>query len=244
MVKDQGRHTFIDKVKVRLVDSDYWAEVIELRRQVRPHSDALRPRLRAAPDRRHLGADRHAVRVRRGDQGEESVLDRQARRRSRSPRSTSRSTGGSRRVHDRRVDRPHHSQHGLRASARWTRGSSCSSWCGSFRSRAELQPRRAWAPRHGQELRRPGGVAVLRAAHGRHDRRQPVRAYVGPPEGHGPDLGRRRVRRGRRPPEDAEGGHHDDEDLLRVRHLPAWARGRCRATRASRCSATRTSRST
>ncbi|MFC1805505.1 protease Lon-related BREX system protein BrxL [Planctomycetota bacterium] len=26
-VKQQGRHTFIDKVKVRLVDSDYWAEV-------------------------------------------------------------------------------------------------------------------------------------------------------------------------------------------------------------------------
>lgn len=28
MVKDRGRHTFIDKVKVRIVDSDYWAEVI------------------------------------------------------------------------------------------------------------------------------------------------------------------------------------------------------------------------
>lgn len=27
MVKDRARHTFIDKVKVRLVDSDYWAEV-------------------------------------------------------------------------------------------------------------------------------------------------------------------------------------------------------------------------
>jgi ATP-dependent Lon protease len=27
-VKDRGRHTFIDKVKVRIVDSDYWAEVI------------------------------------------------------------------------------------------------------------------------------------------------------------------------------------------------------------------------
>ncbi|MBL8841985.1 MAG: protease Lon-related BREX system protein BrxL [Planctomycetes bacterium] len=27
MVKDRGRHTFIDKVKVRLVDSDYWAEI-------------------------------------------------------------------------------------------------------------------------------------------------------------------------------------------------------------------------
>ena len=26
-VKEQGRHTFIDKVKVRLVDSNYWAEV-------------------------------------------------------------------------------------------------------------------------------------------------------------------------------------------------------------------------
>lgn len=27
MVKDRGRHSFIDKVKVRIVDSDYWAEV-------------------------------------------------------------------------------------------------------------------------------------------------------------------------------------------------------------------------
>jgi len=27
-VKQQGRHTFIDKVKVRVVDSDYWAEVV------------------------------------------------------------------------------------------------------------------------------------------------------------------------------------------------------------------------
>jgi ATP-dependent Lon protease len=27
LVKDRGKHTFIDKVKVRLVDSDYWAEV-------------------------------------------------------------------------------------------------------------------------------------------------------------------------------------------------------------------------
>ncbi len=26
-VKEQGKHTFIDKVKVRLVDSNYWAEV-------------------------------------------------------------------------------------------------------------------------------------------------------------------------------------------------------------------------
>src|SRR6266540_5170317 len=26
-VKEQGRHTFIDKVRVRLIDSQYWAEV-------------------------------------------------------------------------------------------------------------------------------------------------------------------------------------------------------------------------
>lgn len=28
LVKEQGKHTFIDKVKVRLVDSDYWAEAV------------------------------------------------------------------------------------------------------------------------------------------------------------------------------------------------------------------------
>ena len=76
------------------------------------------------------------------------------------------------------------------------------------------------------------------------DGRQPVRPHDRAAEGHGADLGRRRLRRGRRPPEDAEGGHHDDEDLLRVRHLPARAGGRRRATRASRCSATPTSPST
>src|SRR5512143_3620489 len=27
-VKERGRHTFIDKVKVRVVDSDYWAEIV------------------------------------------------------------------------------------------------------------------------------------------------------------------------------------------------------------------------
>src|SRR5438093_8977128 len=27
-VKENGKHTFIDKVKVRLVDSDYWAEAV------------------------------------------------------------------------------------------------------------------------------------------------------------------------------------------------------------------------
>ena len=94
-VKDKGRHTFIDKVKVRLVDSDYWAEVVNFGHKLRPHPDAVRPRLRAPADGRHLGAGRHAVRVRRGGEGQAPVLDRQARRRSSSPPSTSTSTGGS-----------------------------------------------------------------------------------------------------------------------------------------------------
>ena len=33
LVKEKGRHTFIDKVKVRLVDSDYWAEVVNFGHQ-------------------------------------------------------------------------------------------------------------------------------------------------------------------------------------------------------------------
>src|SRR5687767_14481036 len=32
-VKEQGKHTFIDKVKVRLVDSDYWADVTNFGQQ-------------------------------------------------------------------------------------------------------------------------------------------------------------------------------------------------------------------
>ena len=66
-VKDRGTHTFIDKVKVRLVDSDYWAEVVNFGHRFVHIPDALRARLRPAADRRHLGAGGHAVRVRRGD---------------------------------------------------------------------------------------------------------------------------------------------------------------------------------
>ena len=38
-VKEKGHAQFIDKVKVRLVDSEYWAEVSQLRRQVRSYPD-------------------------------------------------------------------------------------------------------------------------------------------------------------------------------------------------------------
>ena len=60
-VKEKGTWTFIDKVKVRLVDSDYWAEVNNFGNKFVHIPDPVRPRLRTASDRRHLGADRHAL---------------------------------------------------------------------------------------------------------------------------------------------------------------------------------------
>jgi ATP-dependent Lon protease len=51
-------------------------------------------------------------------------------------------------------------------------------------------------------------------------------SHDGAAKGHGADLGRRRFRRSRRSSEDAEGGHHDDEDLLRVGHVSARAGSR------------------
>ena len=87
----------------------------QFRQQVRPHPDRLRAQLRAPADRRHLGADRDALRLRRGRQGQEPVLDRQADPdpdRGLRPGGIPAPAG---RVHDGRVDRPHRSQHGLRA---------------------------------------------------------------------------------------------------------------------------------
>ncbi len=62
-------------------------------------------------------------------------------------------------------------------------------------------------------------------------------------DGAGRHLGRRRLRRGGRPPEDAQGGRHDAEDLLRVGHVrPGQGRPLGHGL-ASPCSATPTSRS-
>ena len=163
---------------MRLVDSRLLGRGHELRPQVPPRPRPVRPRLRAPADGRRLGAGRHALRVRRGVEGQEPVLDRQARRRSRSPPSISTSTAGS------------------AASSRPTSGST--SWSAAWATsparwtrrlkllflvrliplcRAQLQPRRARPARHRQELRRPGGLAVLGAAHRADDRRQPLRPH-------------------------------------------------------------------
>ena len=45
--RSEARYTFIDKVKVRLVDSDYWAEAVNFGDRYRPHPDPLRHRVRA-----------------------------------------------------------------------------------------------------------------------------------------------------------------------------------------------------
>ena len=79
LVKDKGKHTLIDKVKVRYLSDDdkYWAELVNFGHKIRPHPRALPARLRPPADGRHLGAGRDSAPVRRGGQGEaEPVLDR------------------------------------------------------------------------------------------------------------------------------------------------------------------------
>ena len=200
----------------------------QFRQQVRPHPDRLRPRLRTPADRRHLGPGRDALRVRRGRQGQEPVLDRQADadpdRRLR-PGGVPAPAG---RVHDGRVDRPRRSQHGLRAGGDDAAAEAPVPDPPHPPVRAELQPRRTGAPGHRQELRRPGSLPLRRPHDRSDDGREPVRPHGRAHEGTGPDLGRRRLRRGRGPGEDAEGSHHDDEDLLRIRAVPARAGGRDR----------------
>ena len=232
-------------MKVRLVDSDYWAEAVNFGDKYVHIPTHYVARLRAPADGRHLGAGRHALRVRRGVEGQEPVLDRQARRRSRSRPSTSRSTGASARefTTDEWIDLMVRSM-GYEPAEMSRRLKLL------FLVRliplaernynlVELGPRGTGKSYVVQEVS-PYAALLTGADHGG----QPLRPHERPAEGHGADLGRRRLRRGRRPPEDAQGSHHDDEDLLRVRARSSAGRRRSRATPASRCSATPTSRST
>ena len=73
------------------------------------------------------------------------------------------------------------------------------------------------------------------------DRRQPVLQHGDRQDGAGRHLGRHRLRRGGRPPEDAQGGRDDAQDLLRVGNVRP-RQGRPVGHRLpSPCSATRTS---
>ena len=216
-VKEKGRCTFIDKVKVRLVDSDYWAEVSNFGNRFVHIPTRLRPRLRAPADRRHLGPGRHALRVRRGRQGQEPVLDRQADADPDRRPSTWRSTSGQRAefTTDEWIDLIVRSM-GYEP-AEMTRRlkllflTRLIPLCERNYNLVELGPRGTGKSYVVQE------VSPYAALHDRSDDgRQPVRPHGRPHEGNGADLGRRRLRRGRGPPEDAQGSHHDDEDLLRV----------------------------
>ena len=85
--------------------------------------------------------------------------------------------------------------------------------------RAELQPRGARAEGDRQELRLPGTLALRDPADRPDDGGEPVLQHGDRQDGPGRHLGRGRLRRGGRPPEDAQGGRDDAQDLLRVGHV-------------------------
>ena len=71
----------------------------------------------------------------------------------------------------------------------------------------------------GQELRLSGAIALRHPDDRADDSRQPVLQHGERQDGPGRDLGCRRLRRGGRPPENAQGGHHHAQDVLRIRDV-------------------------
>ena len=65
LVIDQGRHTFIDKVKVRVAESERWAEAVNFGDRYLACSRPLCPRVRPPPDGRRMGTGRSQARIRR-----------------------------------------------------------------------------------------------------------------------------------------------------------------------------------
>ena len=112
-VKENGKYSFIDKVKVRLVDSDYWAEGVNFNNKflhipnqyVRDYERLLMGGVWAQA--------RHALRIRRRGEGQESVLDRQIDANSDRNLRPGRVSQCPQAVHDGRVARSHRAKHGL-----------------------------------------------------------------------------------------------------------------------------------
>jgi ATP-dependent Lon protease len=88
--------------------------------------------------------------------------------------------------------------------------------------RKQLQPRRTRTSWNRQELRLSGVVALHDPADRADHRGQPVLQHGVGQDGAGRHLGRRGLRRSGRPPEDAQGSRHHAEDLLRIWHLCPW----------------------
>ena len=240
-VKENGKHSFIDKVKVRLVDSDYWAEAVNFGNKFIHIPTHYVQGVRAAPDGGHLGAGRHALRVRRGGEGARTRSGSSGSRRSRSPRSTSTITGasGASSRPDEWIDLMLRSM-GYEPAGDDAPAEAALPPAARPALRAELQPGGAGTARDREELRRPGDLALRGAPDRLAHRRDPLRLRDRPAEGARPALGRRRLRRGGRAEEHAEGAGPHAPDLLRVGSVPAGVGGERAARPASPCSGTRT----
>ena len=84
---------------------------------------------------------------------------------------------------------------GLRAGADGSSPENAISRAADSADGTQLQHGRTGTPRYGQELRRPGDLALRCVADGADDRAQYVRPHAGQVQRHGLDLGRGRLRR-------------------------------------------------
>ena len=193
-VKDRGRYSFIDKVKVRIVDSDYWAEVNNFGHKnvhipehyVREYERLVMGGVWAQVDMRFESNEEQGGKnpfwIDKLTPIQIATFDLDEYRRVRKEFTTDewldlmlRSMGYEPGEMSRRLKMLFLVRLIPLAERNY--------------NLVELGPRG-----HGQELRRAGGLAVLGAAYRWHHRGQPFRAHVGAAEGHGPDLGRRRIR--------------------------------------------------
>ena len=121
MVKDKGKHTFIDKVQVRYVSDDdkHWAELKNFGHKIRSHPRTLPARVRSPLDGRYLGPSGYSTsaltRTRRASAAHSGLT---ALNRYNLRPSTLMSTGhGSRPIHYRRMDRSVIANHRARTVA-------------------------------------------------------------------------------------------------------------------------------
>ena len=193
-VKEQGRHTFIDKVKVRLAESRYWAEVSNFgnryvhvpERYVRVYDRLLTGGIWAQIDMTWDDTDEKApFFISKLTPIQLATFDLDEYRPPQSP------------VYDRRVDGLHCAQHGLRADGHGAALEVALSEQADPPVRAQLQLGRTRTARHWQKLCRTGDLAIHSLAYRADNGREFVRAHDWSTKGHGADLGRCGLRRGR-----------------------------------------------
>ena len=224
-VKEAGKYTFIDKVKVRLVDSQYWSEVTNFGhkyvhipdRYVREFDRLLTGGIWAQVDM-HFEYDeetkgKYPFWIDKLTPIQLATFDLEAFRKARVEFTVDewldlilRSMGYEPSAMERRI--------------KFLFLTRLIPLCERNFNLVELGP-----PRHREERRGSRALPILSPTHGSYHGGEPLWPTAGPLQGHGPDLGRHRIRRGSRSSEDAERSHHNDEDVLRVRAVPARTRG-------------------